>query len=702
MALFGSAEAMNMHAIDWAIVAALIGVLLLGALSTRRYTKSVAAFLAAQRCGGRYLLSVAMSMAMMGVISLVGYLEQYHDVGYNALWWGFMEGPMIIIMGVSGWVFYRFRQTRALTLAQFFEVRYSKNFRVFSGLLAFLAGIVNFGIFPSVGARFFIWYCGLPETFHLAGLEISTFATIMASLLGTSLLFTFLGGQIAVMVTDFIQGSFAFVVFAIVIGYLLYTFSWGQISDTLLATEPGKSLINPFDMGKEENFNIWFYLISIVIFFYCAMGWQGTAGYYSSAKSPHESKMAMMLSHWRYRVLMLVVLVVPLCLRTYLHHPDYAEASAAFKAKVAAVAPDNLKGRGSITDPDDLKRIEALQSQAKGPLFMGMVFPKILLGLMCAAMLGAFISTHDTYLHSWGGMFIQDVILPFRRKPLSTAQHLWLLRFSILGVAVFIFFFSLYFQHVQRILMFCALSASIFVGGAGAVIIGGLYWKRGTTKAAWTAMIMGLVLTVVGFWIQHRGAGFLAGLENQTLVAVLKPIFTLTGQEMSFWVIVVVILSYLAVSLLGRPESFNLDRMLHRGKYAVAGEASLAAEDRQTILEKLGWTKEFTRWDKVVAGITLSWPLIWFVVFIIGNTWHLLREGGIPKESWLSFWHYWTWFIYATSIVVTAWFIIGGLYDIVYMYRRLRTMHVDDLDDGRVIDRHSAGEELESENGQAG
>ena len=168
--------------------------------------------------------------------------------------------------------------------------------------------------------------------------------------------------------------------------------------------------------------NIWFYLISIVIFFYCAMGWQGTAGYNSSAKSAHESKMAMMLSHWRFRVLMLVVLIVPLCLRTYMRHPDYAEASTAFKTQVAAVAPDDLKGRENVTNPDDLKRIEALQSQAKGPLFMGVVFPKILLGLMCAAMLGAFISTHDTYLHSWGSMFIQDVVLPFRKKPLLASS----------------------------------------------------------------------------------------------------------------------------------------------------------------------------------------------------------------------------------------------------------------------------------------
>ena len=37
--------------------------------------------------------------------------------------------------------------------------------------------------------------------------------------------------------------------------------------------------------------------------------------------------------------------------------------------------------------------------------------------------------------------------------------------------------------------MFLALTGAIFVGGAGSAIIGGLYWKRGTTAAAWTAMV---------------------------------------------------------------------------------------------------------------------------------------------------------------------------------------------------------------------
>jgi SSS family solute:Na+ symporter len=678
---------MNMHAVDWAIVGALVVVLFVAALSTRRYSKTVAAFLAAQRCGGRYLLSVAMSMAMMGVISLVGYLEQYHDVGYNAIWWTYMEGPVLFIMGITGWVFYRFRQTRALTLAQFFEMRYSRNFRVFAGLLAFLAGIVNFGIFPSVGARFFVWYCGLPPTLMLVGWEISTFIAIMVFLLSVAILFTFLGGQIAVMVTDFIQGSFAYIVFLIVLVFLFRTFRWEQIADTLRATEPGKSLINPFDMGKEENFNVWFYLISVVIMFYCAMGWQGTAGYYSSAKSPHESKMAMMLSNWRYRVLMLVVLMLPICLRTFVEHPDFAAQAVELKTRIAAVVPADLEGRVETAGPDEQRRIDALRSQARAPLFMGMLFPPVLMGLMCAAMLGAFISTNDTYLHSWGSIFIQDVVLPFRTKPLEPRQHLWLLRAAIFGVALFIFCFSIFFQHTQRIQMFCALSANMFVSGAGAAIIGGLYWKRGTTAAAWTGMLTGLVLTLVGFWMQHYGAGFLSGLDNRQLANALGPIFTLTGQEMAFWITTVVVASYVLVSLVGPRQHVDMDQLLHRGRYAVADDETPTCETPTTLLEKLGWTSEFTRGDKIVAVITLGWPLAWFALFLLGNTLQLVLPEGIANESWLSFWHYWTWFIFVCSIGITVWFVAGGFYDVVYMYRRLRTIEADDMDDGRVVGR---------------
>ena len=73
-------------------------------------------------------------------------------------------------------------------MAQFFEIRYSRNFRVFCGILAWVAGIINMGIFPAVTAKFFIYFCGLPQSFEIFGFQISTFAAIMFVELGIALL----------------------------------------------------------------------------------------------------------------------------------------------------------------------------------------------------------------------------------------------------------------------------------------------------------------------------------------------------------------------------------------------------------------------------------------------------------------------------------------------------------------------------------
>ena len=59
---------------------------------------------------------------------------------------------------------------------------------------------------------------------------------------------------------------------------------------------------------------------------------------------------------------------------------------------------------------------DALRNQMRTPLAMAVMLPAGLKGLLCAAMLAAFISTHDTYLHSWGSIFVQDVAIPVRSR----------------------------------------------------------------------------------------------------------------------------------------------------------------------------------------------------------------------------------------------------------------------------------------------
>ena len=470
---------------DWVILFLFALALLAAALFTRPHAGSVSGFLAANRCAGRYLIAVAYGMAQLGVISLVWLWQQNYDVAYTSIWWGLMEGPAMIVIALSGWVIYRYRQTRALTMAQFFEMRYSRSFRVFGGLVAFLAGIINYGIFPAVAARFFMALCGLPDHILIGDTELATFPILMGTLLVIALFFVFVGGQIAVIVTDFLQGSFANIIFLVIMAYLLWLIPWSQISEALLAAPEGKSLANPFDIGKEENFNIWYWVISVIVLFYGMLGWQGTSGYQAAALNAHEAKMANIFNGWRFRVLLLITLIIPIAIRVVMTNPEYAAQAQVIEAYTAAQSTD------------------ALAAEVRTPIAMAQILPVGLLGLFAAALFGAFISTNDTYLHSWGSIFVQDVVLPFRKKPLSQKAHLLLLKLAILGVAIFAFFFSLYFKSTQYIAMYLALTGAVFIGGAGSAIIGGLYWKRGTTAAAWTAMIAGMTLSGAGIVLKQ-------------------------------------------------------------------------------------------------------------------------------------------------------------------------------------------------------
>ena len=148
-------------------------------------------------------------------------------------------------------------------MAQLLEIRYSRKFRVFTGILAWLSGIINFGIFPAVGGRFFIYFCGLPESFGVMGVQVSTLAVVIFVLLAIALFFIFVSGQIAVIVTDFIQGTLCNIMFVVIILAVLVMFSWPEILEALQSAEKEVSLLHPFHTKEAEDFNIFFYQFSV-------------------------------------------------------------------------------------------------------------------------------------------------------------------------------------------------------------------------------------------------------------------------------------------------------------------------------------------------------------------------------------------------------------------------------------------------------
>src|SRR5262245_19744031 len=132
-----------MASIDWIIVATCGIALAVFSLYTSRFMTGVADFLAANRTGGRYMMSLA-GMSGLGAISAIALYEMYYKAGLPPVWWNLMSIPVTVIITLSGWVYYRYRETRVLTLAQLFEVRYSRKFRIYSGMITWLCGLVNF------------------------------------------------------------------------------------------------------------------------------------------------------------------------------------------------------------------------------------------------------------------------------------------------------------------------------------------------------------------------------------------------------------------------------------------------------------------------------------------------------------------------------------------------------------------------------
>ncbi|MCB2201024.1 sodium:solute symporter [bacterium] len=638
---------MNLTGLDWTLVALLLAFMIISVTASKSLMKSVSDFLAAGRSAGRYIMSVSAGVAGLGAITIVGNLEMNLVAGFSMAWWGMTMGVVILILKVSGWVIYRFRQTRALTLAQFFEMRYSRSFRIFAGLVAFASGLINFGIFPAVGARFFIYFCGLPQHFDLLGMTLSTFPLVMVALLSISLYFVFSGGQIAVIIADFIQGVFINLVFIAILIYFFVQFDWSQIA-TVLADRPvGQSLINPFDTSHVKDFNFWYFLIGIFGVIYGAMSWQGTQAYNSSARNAHEAKMGGVLDGWRGLPQNLFFLFLPIIAYTVLNHPDLLGLAS--------------KVQGTLTTVDG----EAIRSQLTVPLVLVEILPKGLVGAFVAVMLAAFISTHDTYLHSWGSIFIQDVIMPFRTEPYSPKTHLKVLRWSIFGVAVFIFTFSMLFKQSQYIFLFFAITGAIFAGGSGAVIIGGLYWKRGSTAAAWTAMLTGSSIAVGGIIIHQ-----------------VVDDFPINGQM--FWAIAMFAstLLYVLVSLLGPKHEHDMDELLNRGTFAMEDEQRVITPEPSRGWKLLGMGREFTRGDKLIYIGNYVWTLGWTLVFVVGTIYNLSHD--VSNEAWMKFWRIYLLIHIIMASAVFLWFVIGGLSDLKQMITRLRTLVRDSNDDGFV------------------
>ena len=671
-----------MHWIDWSIIVVLLMSLIGITIYTKRYVRGVADFLAANRLAGRYLLTV--STGMGGAISIIATWEMVYDAGLPTQWWTMMAIPVGLFISLTGFVIYRFRQTRALTLAQFLEMRYSRRFRFFAGSLCWFSGILNYGIFPAITARFIIFFFGLPEYFNLFGATISLFPLVMLSYMTIAVYIACAGGQISIMVTDFVQGMLVMVIFLLIMFFLLLKFNWEDIMTGLQYAPEAKSMINPFKTSSVEDFSIWFFLIGVFSTIYTTRAWQGSSGFNAAAKTPHEAVMAGIIGSWRGLANSLCLLLIPLAAYAVMHLPAFASLAAPINAQLS-----------QISDP-------MIRNQMTVPLFLANLLPVGVMGLFAAIIMACAISCDNTYIHAWGTIFIQDVVMPIRNKPLDTKTHMRWLRCSIIGVAIFGFVFSMLFPLKDFIMMYFALTGAIYLGGAGAVIIGGLYWKRGTVEAAWTALITGTVLGGGGIIIQQIWTPYLVPLLLQLWpdwhwLVGHQAKFPVNGQIIYFLAMITALFSYIIVSLLGPRRTCDMDKLLHRGKYEIktdiaSSSETLAAKPRRTLGSLIGITPEFSRFERFISYATFCWSMGWWSIFLVGTILSVTTDW-ITDRIWMQFW-WWKLVPFSVGLgtICTTWIMLGGIRDAHRLFNDLRNERIDDLDDGTVMDKNNMAE----------
>lgn len=686
-----------MSILDWIMLAVPVLITAIIGIKTQKYTRSVADFMSASRVAGRYLVATASNEAVFGITNVIGQFEIFFVSGFAAYnFWILANNAVWLFILLSGFIIYRYRESRVMTLGQFFEIRYSKAFRVFAGSLAFLSGIVAYGIYPAVGARFFIYYCGLPPVVHIFGHAIPSFLFMMVVLLTPGVVLTAMGGQLTAMVVDSLAGFISMIFYIVVVVVLLMSFHWSSVAHSMLQRPAGESMFNPFDESKIGSFNFWYMAIQIFGFAYGWQSQQAGYGFRSAAINAHEQKMGAILGPWRNEARTLLLTVTAMCAFCFLHYSLYSAGAQ----KVMTILH-------SVHNP-------AIRAQLVGPVALSLMLPIGVKGMFAAIMLFAQISTDVTMMHSWGSIFIQDVVVPLRKRPMETRQHLFALRTAVVGVAVFAFLFSALFPQTQYIMMFLALAAAIF-SGAGATIIGGFYWKRGTSAGAWGAMVSGLLVTIGGFilqrawepflypWLQHdhprllRGiSSILAGISAHVpqLNWMIRPDhFPFNSNWIWFFSIITAIGFYLGLSLLTYRQPFNLDQMLHRGQYAAPEEAAMKAliPKKISIRALMGITKDFTTGDLAISWSLFIYRFGWFVAFVSIVAWNIVHPW--PANWWVNFSYIGYVFIeFFIGVTVTVWFTWGSIVDLKKLFAKLRVVRRNALDDGTVVGHRNLDE----------
>lgn len=471
----------NFTSLDWGIVVAYLVISIFVGIWANRYVGNIAGYLVAGRTLRIRLALATMTGTEIGLVTVMYSAELGFTQQYASLYLALYEMVILLFIGLTGVVVYRLRQSKVLTIPEYYEKRYSRGVRVLGGVMMVLSGVLNMGLFLKAGALFLVSVTGFTEPEWLQQFMVDTFdyhepvglKLIMTGLLLLVLFYTVLGGMISVVITDLIQfvilGTGMVIVTLFVAGEIgidgfseVVTAQNGYFDPTLTD--------NPSTGKPDDGIGPVTLTAQFVVLVVALMLWPTGASRTLAVKTPEIARKLYLCSTIPFLARRSLPVLWGIGAFAFFHsHPGLNEQ---FQEAMAAGGDVN--------------------TQAAMPLFLAKIIPSGLLGLVTAGMVAAFMSTHDSYLLCWSGVITQDVVAPLMKKELTNRQRILITRVAIVATGIMLLTWGLWYEVSSDLWQYMAVTGTVYLAGVFPVVVGGLYWSRSSSAGAYVALLGGL------------------------------------------------------------------------------------------------------------------------------------------------------------------------------------------------------------------
>lgn len=374
----------------------------------------------------------------------------------------------------------------AITLPVFFENRFRDRTRLLK-IVSSVVILIFFTLYTSAGmvsgGRLFESAFGMD---YMTGLYTTSLVVVV---------YTFLGGFLAVSLTDFVQGTIMFI--ALIMMPIVIVHQVGGITETL-------QIINDKDVQYLQIFkgSTFISAISLAAWGLGYFGQPHILVRFMAIENVREIKKARRIGiSWMIMTLGGAMLVGLFGI-AYLAKFDTASMLAFDQSK---------------------EKAETIFIYLSRVLFHPMIG-----GFLLSAILAAVMSTISSQLLVTSSSMTEDIFKSFIRPGASAKTMLIVSRVSVLVVAVIAFLLSL--NPNNSILNLVGYAWAGFGASFGPVILLSLLWKRTTMKGALAGMLAGGVTVLAWIYIPHGFKelyeiipGFIIGFSATVIVSMITP-----------------------------------------------------------------------------------------------------------------------------------------------------------------------------------